>query len=260
MAIGSKRGVALSSISHLRGIARAALSAIRGLTISAGGGGGPTFVDADQGVATSVTTVSTDANVNPSGSNRYVVAAVLTLDFGGITHDDVDLGSLSLDEIETTNEDGSGFFRRSSFWGGIAPATGAQAASATLSGEAFRAALAMAVYSDVNQSTPHGTMYANSGTYDGAAGGTASVQVTGAASGDRIVAAVYLKDENASPRSLSVGAGGNVRTQLPSPEAEQVGIVDFVATGTDPTVSVTISTGTGEGGTWHIRAMKLNPV
>jgi hypothetical protein len=256
MPASHKNGIALSAIAAVNGIAKAAIAAINGVTVPAGGGGGPTFVDADQGVAGSVSSVSTDANINPSGTNRYAVAALLTLDFGSVTHDDVDLGSTSFDEIDTTNEDGSGFYRRSSTWQAVAPATGAQAASGTLSASAFRAAIAMAVYSGVNQATPRGSMVANTGTYDGTTGGTASVQVTGAVSGDRIVAFVYLKDESASPRAL--GGSGTVRAQLASPDAEQVGIVEFTAGGSDPTVSVSISTGTGEGGSWLIRAFKLN--
>lgn len=257
MPINAADGQLLTALSHIDGAAIATISAVDGDTTGGGGGSAPTFVDADQGTAGSTTTVSTDNALSVSGTNRYVIASLLTLDFGSVTHDDVDVGALSLDEVGTTHVDGSGFYRRSSSWAGFAPATGSQATSGTVSASATTLGLVASVYQNVHQTTPRGTVYQATGFYDGVAGGTASVMVTGAVAGDRIVAEVFLKDENASPRSLS--GGDAVRAQLPAPDAGQVGHVEFTAAGTDPTVAVTISGGSGEGGGWLIRAYKLNP-
>lgn len=214
------------------------------------------FSDADQGTASSASTVSTDNNVSPSGSNLYGVASFCTGTLGTISHLDADLGGTSFAEVGSAYQVGFGFNLRTSLWEATGLATGSQAASAEASESTTVLALGMAVWSGVDQSTPRGSEFTATGDYLPGTNDYSISLSSGVASGDKIVVVAYAKDEQGVGPTFS--GGDAVRAQIASPEAVTTGILEYTADSANPTLNVTFTRVGGEGGPYQLRAFKLN--
>lgn len=224
-----------------------------------GGGGGVAFVDAmDPTNGTSVATLSQSgaAGLNPSGSNRFAIGGIHTVDFGSqATHLDMDLGSSSFDQVGSTANFFS--FNSASVWQLIAPSTGAQTASGDWSASQLACSIGMVCYSGVNQSTPIGTAFTNSGSF-ATTTGSVTVTVTGTTSGRTVVGVAFPRDSNAGPISVT-NLTPRYNSSSASGETTSTIIWDQTASGASTNMQLDISVPVADTVEWYVFAFELIP-
>lgn len=246
------------------------MSAIAQLLISqkiagGGGGGSPAFTDAIASTrADSVATLSSGTGgngLNPTGSNRAVIGFIHTNEFGTqATHNDMDLGAQSLDQLGSTEAFSAGF-NSASAWQAIAPSTGEQA----LSGDVSAAQAAMMIggisFENVNQTTPFTLGTVATGNFT-TTSGTASASIT-ATAGQIIGMIVVARDSNAGPVTFAGQAGSTLRYTTGGVTFETSGGAMLTAvagtTGTN-TIEALLSVPAADNVDWLVFPFTVNPV
>lgn len=234
-----------------------------GPSVASGGGGGAgvQFVDAMDGTfGNSVSTLSQSgaAGVNPSGSNRAVFGAIHTLEFGSqATHNDMDIGSTSLDSVAIYASILSGFDTLS-VWQAVAPSTGAQTASGDWSASQFAAQIGMVAYSGVHQTTPLGSV-ATANNFFTTTSGTVSVTVPSTTIGRKVIAFCAIRDGNAGPVSPAATTGTTVRYNAGSDSSPNLFIYERTADSTSTVMDLNVTVPIADGVEWYVAAAEIIP-
>lgn len=232
--------------------------------IAGGGGAVVTWVDsiADDIRADSAATVSAtgSSGLNPSGSNRLIIGAIHTNEFGTqATHDDMDLGATSLVQQGTT-QNFAGGFNSLSLWAAVAPSTGLQDASGDVSAAQSAIMIVMAAYENVNQSTPITLGTPTTGSFS-TTGGVASTTIT-ASAGQKVGAVIAARDSNAGPVTFATSSGSAIRNFVTGATFNTSGLclVEVTSAGGSTTIAAALSVPVADNVDWCIIPYTVNEV
>lgn len=228
----------------------------------------PVFVDAD-GTGGEEPASLTTPSIASTGSNKWVVGGSVTGYVFGSVGDTTDFkydGSTgtSLTQQGTDQDFDAGAGKHTTWRATGGPSGSTTTGYATYSGPPQAAAMAMAVYSDVDQTTPVASTADNNGTNGSASSLTISSGAVTTVAGQRVVSVFGVRTPNATEiAAASAVAGSNLRhSQLDGAFSfMQTIIVDKVATGTSTTVEVQLnSTGSAISWGWICRSFVVNGV
>lgn len=227
-------------------------------------GGSVTWVDsiADDIRADSAATVSATGSdgLNPSGSNRLIIGAIHTNEFGTqATHNDMGLGALSLVQQGTT-QNYAGGFNSLSLWAAVAPSTGLQNASGDVSAAQAAIMIVMAAYENVNQTTPITLGTPATGNFT-TTSGVASTTIT-ASAGQKVGAIIGARDSNAGPVTFATSSGSAIRNFVSGAAFNTSGmcLAEVTSAGGSTTIAAALSVPVADAVDWCIIPFTYNEV
>ena len=198
-----------------------------------------------------------------AGSNRCDFAALAAGAGTPAAHNAVKRGgSGGTDYTQCGSTLNIGSFGRLSVWRLVAPSTSSLTLYGAYAASQDEIAIGASNYTGVDQTTPIGTVFTNTGTATGSSPVNMTVSVTGIASGDWVYAAFWAVDGNGnSPLMTPNGTptpNGRYEVEGSQLTFEALQIQDAVSTGTSITMSCAIQPTSGSMSVdWGVIAFKI---